>query len=98
MADVEADGIFINGEPYSMRDLSYREQRQVRDEVAKIAPEGDIGQATELDIIPAFVYVVRKRAEPEFTIDMALDVKPADLEPPAEPKEGKAPPRKPRSS
>lgn len=91
-ADEKAQSIWLDGKPYTVDDLSYREQREMRQLACSLVESGSIEDATEPEITPAMVCVIRRRDEPEYTLDQALDVKPRDLEEP------ESPPRKRGSS
>lgn len=82
-------GIYIDGTLYTVDDLSFREQRAMREMVRELAPEGDVELATTADALPAFLCVVKRRTDPEFTIDQALDAKPSDLQKPPPTKRGR---------
>lgn len=84
MADTET-GLFIDGTVYTVDDLSYREQRKMRELARELAPDGELDAAGEIDLIPAMVCVLRRRTEPSFSLEQALDVKPKDLEQPVPP-------------
>lgn len=77
-------GVYINGEgPYEWEDLSFREQREVRKLTKSILDDPD--DVGIMDVLPAFVTVIVKRDDPEFSIEQALDLKEGDLEPPEKP-------------
>jgi hypothetical protein len=84
MADQDQDqtALFIDGARITIDDLTYREQRDMREFVRNLAPEHDPDQAGEQDVIPALIAVVKRRTDPEFTLEQALDFKPSDLAPP----------------
>ena len=93
--DQQVDAVCIDGQLYTFDDLTFAEQREARDAARRLAPDGDPDEAGVMDVLPAFVWVVRKRTEPDYTLEQALDLKPSDLEPPAPKAEGaKRPPRK----
>lgn len=81
MADDDS-ALWIEGQAYTTDDLTFREQRQLRDFIRELAPDGDPDEASEADIIPAFICVVKRRETPEFTLDQAQDFKPGDVERP----------------
>jgi hypothetical protein len=85
-----ATAIHIDGSPYTMDDLTFREQRQMRDVIRSLAPDNDPDQASEADIVPALILVIKQRTEASFTLEHALDFKPGDLAPPPEPAAKKA--------
>ena len=82
----QPDGLWIDGVAYTISDLTYREQRTLRDLVRSLAPDNlDPADAPDADYVPAIITVIKQRTDPAFTIDQALDFKPSDLEPPARP-------------
>lgn len=82
MPDDDGSALFIDGEKVTMSDLTFREQREMRDHIRTLSPENDPDNAAEADIVPALIAVYKKRADPEFTLEQALDFKPGDLEAP----------------
>ena len=95
MADEEQfEGVVINGTRYSFKDLTFREQREIRrvfrEELAG-SPDASLDNPENaMDFMPAMVYVLMRRDNPDFTLDEALDMKLSDLEvdagdPPADP-------------
>lgn len=74
--------LWIDGQAYTMDDLTFREQRQFRDFVRELAPGGDPDEAGEADIVPAMIVVVKRRTDEAFTLEQALDFKPGDVERP----------------
>lgn len=91
MADTEESALFIDGERVTMADLTFREQREMRDHIRTLSPDNDPDNAAEADIIPALIAVYKKRSDPAFTLEQALDFKPGDLEaPPTKPAAKKA--------
>lgn len=103
-----SDGLFIDGETYTFDDLTYREQRLMREKLRELVPPEDleprigadgesyrpdvVDAASPVDYIPAFIYVIKQRTDSEFTLEQAMDFKPADLVVPAKPR-----PTKPRA-
>ena len=88
MAD---DGtIFIEGAAYTPDDLTFREQREMRDIYRNMMgdPAADLANAANMDFLPVLAYLVRRRDDPEYTLERALDLKIADLvtPPPTKPK------------
>lgn len=83
----EADGFVIDGVTYSPDDLTFREQREmrklIREELAE-NPDADIDDMALADVVPAFVYVVKKRDNPDLTLDDVLDMKLSDFIPDAD--------------
>lgn len=87
----EESALYIDGEQVTMNDLTFREQRTMRDHIRALAPDGDPDNASEADIVPALIAVVKQRTDPKFTLEQALDFKPGDLE---RPTRAKAPAKK----
>lgn len=85
--DDDAGKIYIDGDPYTVDDLTFRERRLMRKTVIELNeddPSFDIGLADPVnDTIPAFVWVIKRRADPDYPMDKVLDLKPVDLDPPA---------------
>lgn len=79
----------IDGESHTMDDLTFRERKEVR----RLSRELDGNAEAELDdimvddLIVAMVTVIKRRSNPEYTTDEAMDIKPADIVPedPTEP-------------
>lgn len=86
--DTEDFALHIDGQAYAVEDLSFREQRTMRDIVRGLAPENDPDQAAEADIIPALITVIKRREQPDYRVEDALEFKPSDLRPPTAPAEG----------
>lgn len=89
--------IIIDGKPYTADDLTFREQRELRTQVRALLgdPAADLDDAAVMDFIPAIVYVVKRRDDPEFTMDQALDMEFGDVlrEPDPTKSRAKKPPR-----
>ena len=89
MADEDAT-IYIDGTGYDIDDLTFREQREFRNLFRDLVedPNADPGQGAGCDIMPVLAYIVRRRDDPEYTLERALDLKVADLlkpDPPTKP-------------
>ena len=86
MAD---DGmIYIEGQAYSPDDLTFREQREMRQVYRDLMgdPSADLADASNMDFLPVLAFMVRRRDDPEFTVEQALDIKVSDLlSPPTKP-------------
>jgi hypothetical protein len=101
MPEDDPAGITIDGEKYTMDDLTFRERREVRKLTRVVAedPDLDLEDAVLDELLVAFATVVKQRTDPAYTLDDALDLKVADIvqrgeaadPPPA------APARKPRA-
>lgn len=71
--------LWLDGKPYTVDDLTFREQRKLRDLIRELAPGEDVESASEADFIPAFIAVIKQRDDPGFSVEQALDFRPADL-------------------
>lgn len=78
-------GLWIDGQRFTDDDLTFREQREVRRILRELMddPNFDPLDAAQADLMPAFVCVVKRRANPDYKVDEALNLKPADLKKPA---------------
>ncbi len=79
----EEGDLRINGKVYDPSDMTFREQREmrriVRDELFPDEVDLDFEALTLADLLPALAVVLRKRDDPEFTLDQALDLKMKDI-------------------
>jgi hypothetical protein len=82
MPESDESALYIDGEQVTMGDLTFREQRTMRDIIRNLAPDNDPDNAAEADIIPALITVWKQRTDPKFSLDDALDFKPGDLDAP----------------
>lgn len=78
---VDPFAILIDGEKYTMDDLTFRERREVRRLTREVAedPELDLEDAILDELLVAFATVVKQRANPEYTLDEAMDLKLTDI-------------------
>ena len=82
----DLSAIWIDGQAYTFDDLTYREQRKVRDLLKGIAPDvEDTDDASLADFMPCVITVIKQRTDPDFTIDQALDFSPKELRAPERP-------------
>lgn len=80
--------IYIEGKAYSPDDLSFREQREMRKLYRDLVedPAADIGEAANMDFLPILAYMIRRRDDPDYTLEQALDLTVSDLvAPPTKP-------------
>lgn len=80
--------IYIEGAGYDLDDLTFREQRELRTVYRQLVedPDAEVGEAAGCDLFPVLAYMVRRRDNPEYTLEQALDLKMADLvAPPTKP-------------
>jgi hypothetical protein len=93
-ADQAEQAIVIDGDTYTLDDLTFREQHALRSAVRELSgdPEMTVGEAPLMDFLPALAYVIKRRAEPAYTVEQALDLRTdqvlADL-PPTKPASAK---------
>lgn len=81
--DDPKDGLWIDGELVTYDDLSYGERHEIRRTIMQFHEDEEgfePADASPDDIIPATVFVVKRRNDPEFSLEQALQVKPSDLE------------------
>lgn len=76
-------GLMLDGKPYALSDLSYREQREVREKMRESTGNpnvtfGDVmmGLVDDMDLVPALVWAIKKRDDPQFSYEQADDLKP----------------------
>jgi hypothetical protein len=72
----------ICGKVYDSNDMTFREEREVRAIVREhLVPDPDVDfeDMAMGDILPAFCLVLRRRDDPEFTLDDALELKQRDV-------------------
>lgn len=100
-ASEAADGYYIDGKPYTVDDLTFRERRELRKTLAELLGvnldeplvEGGMPRsvvpmvlwANEEDLVPVLVWTIKRRTDPEYAIDTALSLKGGDLEAPTDP-------------
>lgn len=83
----ELPGIPVDGEFYSADDLTGSEQRELRrvlreltgNEDATLAQFLTFGLIDDFDLACGMTYVVRRRANASYTLDEALELKPAEI-------------------
>jgi hypothetical protein len=80
---VRPDGVFgfaVDGEFHDPRDWPPAEARELRDIVRVTTGHADIAdpladrRVADMDIMPAVIFMVRKRTRPEYTLDQAVPV------------------------
>lgn len=83
MATDTDDGLVINGKLHRVEELTFREQRELRKLVRELAEdaEADLDAMPLMDVMPAFVYVVMKRDNPDLSMDDVLDMRLTDFVP-----------------
>jgi hypothetical protein len=82
---------YIDGEPVTADDLTFKEQRTMRDIIRNLAPDNDPEQASDADILPALITVWKQRTDPKYRLDDALAMKQSDLRrPPTKAKTAKS--------
>jgi hypothetical protein len=89
------DGFMINGVMYGPDDLTFREQREMRKVIRELAedPQADLENMSLTDVVPAFVFMVLKRDNPDLELDEVLDMKLTDFVAHDEPEPKKRPTR-----
>jgi hypothetical protein len=75
--------IAVDGRFWTIEDLTWRERRELRDLVREAIanPTAEIRDVIDdADIVPQMVFLLRRRTDPEFTLEQALDMTEAELE------------------
>lgn len=79
-------GAMIDGKPYSVADLTYGEQRDLREKLREsfgnptaTAADIEFGMYDDMDWIPAFVWLIRRRSSRAYQYEEALSMKPGDV-------------------
>jgi hypothetical protein len=70
--------LVIDGVEYSSDDLTFREQRKMRDMLKQLTG-GDVEEASIPEFYMALIYTVKKRDNPELDIEEVLDWKLKDF-------------------
>jgi hypothetical protein len=85
--------VVVDDEPYTFDDLSYREQREMRQVVRDLVdnPQAELDEVAFMDYLPALYWVIKRRTDPEFSMDQALDLKPTQMRPEETEGNGKRP-------
>ena len=85
----DPDGlIYVDGQPYSADDLTFREQREMRRLYRELVedPKAELSDAAGMDYFPLLAFLLRHRDDPDYTLKQALDLKAKDLlTPPTKP-------------
>lgn len=84
---VELPGIPVDGEFYNADDLTGKEQRDLRqalreltgNETATLSAFLELGMVDDFDYVCGMTYVIKKRTNDKYTLDDALELKPADV-------------------
>lgn len=80
-------GVTIDGHVYTLKSLSFRERLELRKLIRASIGRDDAelyDVVDDADLIPNIVYLVKRRSDPTYTLDQALDMSEADLEAAAE--------------
>lgn len=83
----ELPGVPVEGELYKVDDLTGAEQRLLRDvmrettgnDSATITQFLNLGLIDDFDFACAMTYVVKRRTDEKYTLDQALELKPAEI-------------------
>lgn len=73
--------IVIDGVVHTLDDLTFREQHALRNAVRELSGDATQlpGDAAFMDFLPALAYVIKRRTEPAYTLDQALDLVESDV-------------------
>lgn len=75
--------IAVDGRFWTIEDLTFRERRELRSLIrdALENPHAEIRDVVDdADIVPQLVFLIKRRADPEYTLEQALDLSEAELE------------------
>jgi hypothetical protein len=77
-----SSGVPIDGRIYTLKDLTFRERRElrqmIRDSIGR--PDAELYDVVDdADLVPCIVYLVKRRTDSAYTLDMALDLTEAEL-------------------
>ncbi len=63
----------VDGQPYTLDDLTFAELREHRRLVRELAddPTLEVAQAPTIDFYPPLIFLVKRRSDPAFTLDEA---------------------------
>lgn len=76
-SSVEEQELVIDGQKYTVDDLTFREHREMRKAIrdALEDPDADLGDAPISEFYLALIFIIRRRENAELTIEDALDWK-----------------------
>lgn len=79
----------IDGQTYTMDDLTFRERKEVRRLARELdgSPDAELEDIMVDDLIVAMVTAIKRRGNPEYTTDEAMDIRPTDIVPESRPTE-----------
>jgi hypothetical protein len=79
--------LVVDGTTVDTEDFTFREKREVRKVLRELMddPEADVSEALMDDLWMAMILVAKRRTEPEFSVDDAMDLKLKDFLKPVEP-------------
>ncbi|MGI8593939.1 MAG: hypothetical protein ACR2ML_06160 [Solirubrobacteraceae bacterium] len=88
-------GVWLDGKQWFLEDLTFAERSELRAIVRENLgePKAEIADVfDEADVIPGLVYLLKRRDEPDYTLDQARQLTPRDLaQPEAKGKDGRPP-------
>src|SRR3954447_5523115 len=98
MADAPEAAVYVDGKPYTLDDLTFRELRDVRQIVRDLTgnPEAGIWEGDDIDFFPALVTVLKRRDDPAFRVEDAEALTALDLQKPKG--NGRPPTKRPKTS
>lgn len=81
--DAPREDVVVDGEVLDLDDFTFREMRElrrvVREHILETDDDVDVDDLSLSEYLPAAIYVLKKRTDPDFTIDRALDLKFKDV-------------------
>lgn len=80
--DDEPFGVVIDGEEIKLMDLTFRERRELRAQVRANLGRDDaeiVDVIDDSDVVPPFIWLVKRRTDPTFSLEDAEKITGADL-------------------
>lgn len=83
MSTSDNAAIWVDGEPFQFDDFTFRERKLISTFITDFG--GNAEDPVDEDFLPACVAVIKRRKDPNYDAQQALDLKPADLVKPVRP-------------
>lgn len=75
--------IVVDGEPVELDDLTFREQRELRQTIAgmtgKPINEIELDMVDLMDFLPTLAWIIKRRTDPDYSMESALELKQKDM-------------------
>lgn len=81
MATEPEQDIVVDGEPVDLDDLSFGEERELRQVIRGLSgrEDVDLDEVELMDFLPAIVYIFQRRSNKNYELDEALKLKRKDV-------------------